>query len=87
MLLKIIVEVLRVVTPCSDAVGYQRFGEPCCLHLQGGVKWIEGLLRKGAGGEVFRNVGILPQHYTASKHRRPSLEFSSPWKPQISHLA
>jgi len=24
-----------VVTPCSDVVGYQCFGRPCCLHLQG----------------------------------------------------
>jgi hypothetical protein len=23
------------VTPSSVAVGYQRFGGPCCLHLQG----------------------------------------------------
>jgi hypothetical protein len=27
-----------VVTPCSDVVGYLRFGGPCCLHLQGEVK-------------------------------------------------
>jgi hypothetical protein len=26
---------IRVVTPCSVVVGYQRFGGPCCLHLQG----------------------------------------------------
>jgi hypothetical protein len=25
----------RVVTPCNDVVGYQRFGEPCYIHLQG----------------------------------------------------
>jgi len=25
---------LWVVTPCNDVVGYQRFGGPCCLHLQ-----------------------------------------------------
>jgi hypothetical protein len=24
-----------VVTPCSDVVGYQRFGGQFCLHLQG----------------------------------------------------
>jgi hypothetical protein len=24
-----------VMTPCSDVAGYQRFGGPCCLHLQG----------------------------------------------------
>jgi len=34
---KIQVEVFWVVTPCSVVVGYQRFGEPCCLHLHGEV--------------------------------------------------
>jgi hypothetical protein len=28
-------ELFCVVTPCSVAVGYRRFGGPCCLHLQG----------------------------------------------------
>jgi hypothetical protein len=32
------VEVFRVVTPCNVAIGYQRFGGPCCLHLQCEVK-------------------------------------------------
>jgi hypothetical protein len=27
------VEVFWFVTPCTVAVGYQRFGGPCCLHL------------------------------------------------------
>jgi len=31
------VEVFSVVTPCSVAVGYQRFRNPRCLHLQGEV--------------------------------------------------
>jgi len=31
------VAVFWVVTPCSDVVGYQRFGRPCCIHLQGEV--------------------------------------------------
>jgi len=44
------------MTPCSVAVGYQRFGGSCCLHLQ---------------GEGLRNVRILSQHYTASQPRRP----------------
>jgi hypothetical protein len=30
--------VFWVVTPYSFAVGYQRFGGPCCLHLQGEMK-------------------------------------------------
>jgi len=25
----------RDVTPCSDVVGYERFGGPSCLHFQG----------------------------------------------------
>jgi len=32
------------------------------------------------------NVGILPQHYAASQPRRPQLESSPPWKPQIYHV-
>jgi len=27
-----------VVTLCSDVVGYQQFGGPCCLDLQGELK-------------------------------------------------
>jgi hypothetical protein len=27
------------MTPCSDVVGYQRFGGPCSLHLQGEMSW------------------------------------------------
>jgi len=27
------VEVSWDLTPCSDVVGYQRFGGPCCFHL------------------------------------------------------
>jgi len=29
------VEVFWVVASCSVAVGYHRFGEPYCLHIQG----------------------------------------------------
>jgi len=28
---------LEVFTPRSDVAGYQCFGRPCCLHLQGDV--------------------------------------------------
>jgi hypothetical protein len=43
MAMMIQVVVFWVMTPCSDVVGYQRFGGPCCLHLQGEVSeaWIE----------------------------------------------
>jgi hypothetical protein len=36
------------------------------------------------GSMTLRNVGILPQHHTASQHGRPRLERSSQRKPQIS---
>jgi hypothetical protein len=35
---KVLVMVFWIVTPCSVVVGYQRFGRPCCFHLQGEVK-------------------------------------------------
>jgi hypothetical protein len=35
MAMKIQVEVFWVVRPCSDMVGYQCFGGPCCLYLLG----------------------------------------------------
>jgi len=35
--MKIQVEALWVMTPCSDVVGYQRFRGTCCLHFRGEV--------------------------------------------------
>jgi hypothetical protein len=35
--MKIQVEVFWVVMPCGVVVGYQYFGGPWCLHLQGEV--------------------------------------------------
>jgi len=35
VMVKIHIKLFCVVTPCSDVVEYQCFGEPCCLHLQG----------------------------------------------------
>jgi len=32
------IPVFWVVAPCSMVAGYQRFGGPYCLHLQGEVK-------------------------------------------------
>jgi hypothetical protein len=34
--------------------------------------------------KILRNVGILPQFYTASQPRTPPLESSPQWKLQIS---
>jgi len=38
------------------------------------------------GSKVFRNVGILSQHCTASQLRRPRFEYSETWKSQILHI-
>jgi len=35
--MKIKIAVFWVLTPCSDVVGYQHFGGPCCSHLQSKV--------------------------------------------------
>jgi len=34
MAVEIEVQVFWIVTLCSVAVGYQYFGQSCCLHLQ-----------------------------------------------------
>jgi hypothetical protein len=51
-LVKIQIVVFCVVTPCSVAVGYQRFGGPCCLELQ-------SFYTENEGSTVFKNVGYL----------------------------
>jgi len=28
------------MTPCSDVIGYQRFGGPCCLRHQGEIHFV-----------------------------------------------
>jgi hypothetical protein len=38
MAIKIQVAVFWIVTSCRDVVRYERFGEPYCRHLQGGVE-------------------------------------------------
>jgi len=43
---------------------YQPFVWPCCLYLN----------PEDGGSKVFRNAGILPQHYTVSQPRIPPFE-------------
>jgi len=45
---------------CSDMVGYQCLGGPCCL-----AGWSED-----RGSMVVLNVGIIPYHYMMSQPRR-----------------
>jgi len=61
------VKIFWVVTPCGVVVGYQRFGGPLCLHLQG----------EDGGSVDLWNFGILPQHYTASLSRIHRLKTSA----------
>jgi hypothetical protein len=76
------VEVVWVVASCSITVGYQRFGGPCCLHLQGEVHR-QSFYIDGGGNRGLWKVGILPQHYT-SQPRWPRLGSSPPRIYQIS---
>jgi hypothetical protein len=57
------VQLFWVVMECSVVEGYHCFVGPCCLPEDG-------------GSMDLRNVGILPQHYTASQPRRLRLEIS-----------
>jgi hypothetical protein len=52
---RIQVDVFWVVTPCSVAVGYQRFRGPSCLHLQGG----EGMDLSVLG--MFQKSNLTPK--------------------------
>jgi hypothetical protein len=47
------IKVFWVVIPCSVAIGYQCFREPCYLHFHPEVRGIK----------VLYNSGTLPQHY------------------------
>jgi len=67
------IEVFWVVMPCN-VVGYQRFGNPCCLRLH----------PEEGGSMDLWNVDILPQYYTASQSIRTLFESSPPRKPQMS---
>jgi len=61
--IKFQVVIFGVPMLCSVAAGYQRFGEPFCLHLQCEV----------IGMDLW-NFGTLPHHCTVSQLRRPRLE-------------
>jgi hypothetical protein len=48
------------------------------------IKYHQSLHPEGGSSKYLRNISILPQYYTVSQPRRPRLESSPPWKPQIS---
>jgi len=54
--------------------------------LQVGVFWVVTLYSVTVGYQHFGGYcWRWRQHYTVSQPRRPPLESSLPWKPQISH--
>jgi hypothetical protein len=57
------VQVFWIVTPCSVAVGHQRFLGSRCIHLEGSSK-------------VLRKVNFLPQ-YATLRHKAEGLDMSS----------
>jgi len=55
------VKAFYVVTLYGVAVGYQPFGRFCYLYFQ--------------GSKILRNVGILPQHCTASQINQKTMTY------------
>jgi hypothetical protein len=77
------VEVIWVGTPCCVLVGHKHCRGPCYLHLQGELRiptFQRSVLLPSSGWSEdwgimdLWNVGILPQHCTASNPRKPRLE-------------
>jgi len=68
------VQALWAVTPCSVAVGYRLFGEPCCLNLHFNVK-MEAVSSPNTLVS-YRNTtwGHRPQHLDLYLHRRENLK-------------
>jgi hypothetical protein len=65
-------EVFWVVTPCSDVVGYRRFGGPSYLHLQDEV---DGM---GGNGTDIGTDWRVRQVPLVSEPRRPRLQTPPP---------
>jgi hypothetical protein len=66
-------EVFRLVTPCSVVVGYQRFRDPCCLHLQVEVFWVV------TPCNVVVGYQILKRRYPTTKLHGVTTQKNSTW--------
>jgi len=60
MVMKVWVVVFWVMTPCSDVIGYQCSGGPCCLHLQAKVNGA------GKGDIEMASQSSTPPHSSPS---------------------
>jgi len=67
------VEVFWVVTLCSVVVRYQRFGVPCCFHLQGEHFTASQSRRPGTGS--FESFIVLCSAGSGDFWRCTELEF------------
>jgi hypothetical protein len=61
--MKIQVIDIRVVMPYSDMVGYQHFGGPSCLHLQGEVK-----MEAAGSSKSSISYHIIAWHHNPEDH-------------------
>jgi len=75
---KIQVQIFLAVTLFSFVVEWKHFTGSCCYHNITQYHNPEdldlNLHPEDEGSMDLRNLGILPQHYTASKHRKPPLQ-------------
>jgi len=82
-----------VVMPCSVAVGYQHFGGPCCLHLQGEVtgagkrgKIYRPGVEEWKGGFDTRGLYICPL-YANTSHFTFKMEAARFFKPLVTYCS
>jgi hypothetical protein len=64
------VEVFWVVTPCNVVVEYQRFGGPCCPHLQGETAWSSEVLVSYCNATQYHN----PEDLDLNLHSHENLK-------------
>jgi hypothetical protein len=62
-------EFWRFKSPCSDAIGYQRFGGSCCIHLQGYFVSIIAFFFLEFPGYSFRFPNVYCMHYLLAAAR------------------
>jgi hypothetical protein len=84
--MKIQVEVFRIVTPCSDVVGYRRFGRCCCLHLHFILKmevaWCHNPEHHGLYYLLLTNKETRGVHCELAGNVQ---EILSLWHPKVHH--